>query len=317
MYGLDEERKTSTAYMTQIQHNGKVLNECLQPQKYYIRLDIKDPDGKMVCQLAMSHDQFIRLMMTNCEVPVTLDKYRGLDGKLITEEVPKPDSVQDRYVKRIDKVGESLKNRIVDLKKDIYEAMNSEKSIGKKKLEEMYHDLKVIENHYESNLSYMVECGAEEIAEIQENAKSQLTIFASQHFGADLKSTDFSLLIEGKSHLALPGVSEPGIVDNYIPKERELKPVDEMTAMEVADAINDKLKKWWYIEDDYLNGKTREERENASLYYPSTSYTKDHIFIGYVNYHGKSKVELDVAKRYLKYLIDLKDLRDFKYHYNF
>ena len=196
---LEEKREMSRAYIKQRQSGGDgvCLNECLHPQRFFIELDIKDPSGALVCQAAMSHDQFVRLLLCNMEVPITLTTYRGLDGKRKEEVVPNPDSTKDKFLKGIGEVGESLGERVDDLQRDMYEAINSGKPVGKKALEEMMLNLKVISQHYKSNLPYIVQVAAEEVSDIQENAKSQLAIFAAQHFGADLENSDFTPLLEG------------------------------------------------------------------------------------------------------------------------
>lgn len=313
----DGDREVSHAFMRQIQYqSGRVLNECLHPQRYYIELEINDPEGKTVCEVGMSHDQFVRLLLCNGDVPVTLLSYRGTDGQMKKEEVPMPDSVRDRYVKRAGEAGQSLSNRITDLKKDLYEVLNSGK-VGKKKLEELLHSAEVIESHFNSNMSYMVERGAEEIADIQENAKTQLSMFVAKSFGAEIEPNAFNSLLQGPELLQLPGTVEPPIKDEYTLKERAEKPIEEMTAMEVADALTIRLRKIEAAEDKSLEGKTEKEKDRKNLFWSHASVGKKGIKICYINYQGSMDVDLDKAKRYLKFLRELKNVADFETHYRF
>lgn len=312
---MEEKRKMSSAFMHQVQHKRN-LNECLHPQRYYIEFDVKDPEGKLVCEAAMSYDQFVRLLICQSDVHITLLRYRGLDGKLIEEIVPEPDSVYDKMVSQMGDSGESLGNRITDLKKDVYELMNSGKSVGKKALEKLFMDIKTIEGHYESNIPYFVECAAEQVTEIQENAKSQLAIFAQNLMKVDLNAEDFSPLLEGKSALPLPNHTVVPIEEEYKLKEREQKSIDDMTAMEVADVLTVKLRRLEAIENKYYNEhKGDEDRKHFFGSHASSNGNK--VTISYINYQGSSQVELDVAKRYLKFLNSIKSLGEFKTAYWF
>lgn len=295
-------KKVSKAFMRQCT-NKRNLNECLHAQAYYIGFEIKDPEGALVCEVAMSYDQFVRLLLCQSEVTVTLLKYRGIDGKFLEEKVPDPNSVHDNIISRFGEEGESLKNRISDLRKDIYEILNLGKAPGKKALEKLLLDIKTIENHYKSNMPYFVECASEEVSEIQENAKSQLAIFAQSLMKVDLKPEDFTPLIENKNVLSLPEKTIMPVQENYIPKERTKKEIDDMTAMEVADELTVMLR--WF-----------EKAENHNLYNASASSKQNKVEILYINYQGGFSVELDVAKRYLKFLKSIKTMQDFKTHYN-
>lgn len=305
----DSDREVSHAYLKQIQYqSGRILNECLHPQRYYIELDIYDPDGKGVCKVGMSHDQFVRLLLCNGEVPITLLSYRGTDGENKKEEVPNPESVQDRYVKRAGETGQALSDRITDLKKDLYEVING--NGGKKKLEGLLRDIETIESHYNSNMAYMVERGAEEIADIQENAKTQLSMFVAKNFGAEVKPNAFDSLLQGNNLLQLPGVIEPSVKDEYTLKNRVEKPIEDMTAMEVADALTLLLRQ--------LESKEKNIKEDSKqLYCPNASLGKKGVKICYISYQGSSSVDLGTAKQYLKFLRELKSIVDFKSHYWF
>jgi len=315
---MESTRKMSRAYMRSINNpNGINLNECLHPQMSYIELDIKDPDGRIVCKVAMAHDQFVRLLMCNSEVPVTLVKYRDGDGNYLNENVPKPESVRDRVIDRLGEVGDSLQSRVTDLRKDIYELTNSPK-VGKKAMEQLLADVSTIESHLKSNYSFYVECAAEEVCGIQENAKSQLALFANQHFGVDMNAKDFAPLIEGTSQLALPDKSEL-IVDNYKMKERIKKPIADMTAMEVADEISVLLRRIEQAEDKYLNSLAidNKDRERKLLFFAQASHTKNNINITFINYQGSTTVDLEKAKKYLEFLISVKNYGEFKKIYKF
>ena len=49
----------------------------MNEQSFYVEMEVKDPDDKLVCEIAMSYEQFVRIMLSTGDVPVTLLKYRG------------------------------------------------------------------------------------------------------------------------------------------------------------------------------------------------------------------------------------------------
>lgn len=321
--GMRGMRGMSRASMRQIQHEV-VLNECLHPQKYYVQFEIKDPEDKLVLRAGMSHDQFVRMLLYNGDTPITLFEYRGLDGKITKEVVEPPDSVTDNMLKNLGKSVESIDNRMKDIEKDIYELLNSGKSVGKKKLEALLLDIRTIRQHYASNIPYTVQVAAEEVDAIQDNAKSQLAIFAQNILGADLDKEAFAPLLEGDSVMALPDKTAKPIDEPYEMKEREDKPIEEMTAREIADAIHRRLKSIEAVEVNYfekhklgISGKYREAEHRRNLYSCSAYEKSNRIYICYISYHSSHKVETERAREYLKFLRGIKNLSEFKTDYWF
>jgi hypothetical protein len=291
----------STASLHKVSSTGTFLKDCLHSQHYYISLNIDDPEGKILCRVAMSYDQFVKLLVDSSEVTVTLERYRDEQGKMVVEEVKPPESVQDRLIDRLGEVHSDLGKRITDLKKDIYEHLNSGK-VGKKDLEKLLLDAEVIESHYASNFSYTVERASEEVNELKENAKAQLSIFLSSK-GLDVKPDELTPMLESKSVKQLPSPQEP-IRENYEPKQRQQKTIEDMTALEVADEMHKHLKRL-----------ERTSTGNAVLFNSSANSTRVNVNVRYINYQGSTKLTLEEAKDYLKYLRTVKDASLFKTHY--
>jgi len=312
-------RKMSKAFMRQTNYTRN-LNECLHAQNYYIEWEIKDPEGKLVCEVAMSYDQFVRLLLCQSDVTVTLVKYRGLDGKLKEEEVPAPDSVTDNLIRKFGDAGESLSNRIIDVRKDVYEMLNSGKKPGKKALEKLLHDLEIIEGHHGSNMPYFVERASEQVAEITDNAKSQLSIFAQNILNVKIDANDFAPLIESKSVLPLPDKTAEPIEEGYELQERELKPISEMSSMEVGDALTFRLRQIEAAENRYYD-KIKKQGDYSDRKHLFGSSASEHgnkfVDITYISYHGPHKVDLDKARRYLEFLLTVKNIQEFKTAYWF
>jgi hypothetical protein len=309
---MDNDKKMSSAYMRQVNGNGRgmYLNDCLNEQYYYIELDIKDPNGKMVCTVGMSYEQFVRILTGNGETPVTLLKYRDIDGKYISEEVEKPDSVDDSMLKDMaDSVG-GVQNRIKDLRKDLYEALNSGKALGKKQIEGLLSQIKIIESHYEDNIPYVTKLASDKIGKLQDNAKTQLSIALNRLTGGDFKASDFNNMISGQSMLALPAPDAMPVEDEYELKERIEKSIDNMTNMELADAIHKKLNTLERFENKYYNKKEGEGYKQ--LFSAGACEARGGVNIWYVSYQGRSYVPTDRARLYLKFLNSLKNFKEFK-----
>lgn len=308
-------KKYSTIYLRQV--NGldrKIyLNDTLNEQHFYIEMDIKDPDDKMVCKVGMSYEQFVRIMLGSSDVPVTLLNYRDKEGKMVKEEVEKPASVRDNLVKELDETIGSVNDRISDLKKDLYELVNSGKSVGKKKLEDLLDQIKVIETHFNSNISYVTKEAVNRVGEVQDNAKTQLTIAINNMINSDsFKPEDFKTMIEGNSQISLPDYTNDPVVEEYQKKERVEKNINDMTNMELADNINIMLKKFEILED-----KEKGEQEYSTLWCPSASAVLGGVKIVNVNYQGGCKIDNGRARAYLKFLRSINTFAEFKTHYWF
>jgi hypothetical protein len=320
MQGNDDllgRRKMSQAFMRQTNYKRN-LNECLHAQNYYIEFEIKDPEGELVCEAAMSYDQFVRLLLCQSEVTVTLVKYRGLDGEMKEEEVPVSPSVTDNLIEKFGDAGQSLNNRIMDARKDVYEMLNSGKKPSKKALEKLLHDIEVIESHNQSNMPYFVERAAEQVSDITDNAKSQLSIFAQNILNVDMSANDFAPLIESKSVLPLPDKTAVPIEDSYELAEREQKSIAEMSAMEVGDALTARLRQIEAAENKYYNKIKGDYSDRKHLFgCHASGHGNKFVDIVYISYHGSSKTELEKAKRYLEFLLSVKSIQEFKTAYWF
>jgi hypothetical protein len=296
----------SKARLSRVSSNGTYLNDCLQAQHYYLSLEIDDPQGKILCRMSMSYDQFVQILTDACNTTVTLERYRDCEGNLIVEEVKKPESVRDRMIDRMGEVHESLSNRIKDLRKDLYEALNEGKA-GKKTLEQLLHSARVIEDNFESNAVFTVQQASEEIKSMQECAKSQLAIFLSEH---GVNNVDISPMLQQSDQKALPAPDQLPVIEKYELKERVSKPIDDMTALEVADAMTIQLKR--------IERLIKQEHDgHAVLFWSGASVSKNGVSIRYISYQGTTRVELDEAKDYLKFLKTVTDISKFKAHWHY
>ena len=316
------DRKMSSVFLRQADGIGRkiYLNDTLNEQNFYIEMEVKDPDGALVCEIAMSYEQFVRVLLFSGDVPVTLLKYRDKEGKLTEEKVPPPESAQDSLLKDLHGTIGGLENRIIDMRKDLYELLNSGKPVSKKKLESLFREMKGIEDNYKANIPYVTSEAVKKVGEIQDNAKSQLTIAMNQLIGSDaFKPENFKQMIDGNSEMALPDYTAEPVTDDYELKEREEKNVDDMTNMELGDAIHRYLKVIEKAEDRYLAAHPAQDKNDNRklLFWSSASGVVGGVSITNISYHGGRKIETEKARRYLKFLKTIKKYEDFKTHYNF
>ena len=299
----EKSKETSSVTMTMVQSTGQWLNGSMTPQHHFVSQTYKDPDGKTVLTAYFSFEQITKMLMYNGEVECTLSKYRGLDGKYLEEKVDKPKTIHSRMKERLGESRKELKSRIDDLYKDIYEAVNS-KTAGKKKLEELLHQADTIKRCFGSNDDFVMEQTEEELTTMQSEVICQLGVFLQSQHGIEttpellqkMLPISEDNLLEDKSEKSQP------VVTGYKKKIRKEKNLEDMTSMEVADAIHIYLKKF------------EREAKEGELYYASASCKGNKIVeIKYVSYQGTHSLSLDDARTYLTFL---KSATQFKHHYN-
>ena len=78
IHDFDKKERVQFILGRQIHNTGRniFLNDTLNEQSFYVEMEVKDPDDKLVCEIAMSYEQFVRIMLSTGDVPVTLLKYR-------------------------------------------------------------------------------------------------------------------------------------------------------------------------------------------------------------------------------------------------
>ena len=304
--------KTSTICMSMVHSSGTWLNGAMVPQQHYVSLTLEDPEGKIVARAALTFEQVTRALMYNGEVPCTLERYRGIDGQLIVEEVEKPKTVGTRMKERLGASRSELIKRIEDLYRDVYEIVNGG-SHGKTKMKDLLSQIDTIKSHFGSNDDFAVHQAQEELETMQTQVICQLGVFLHNQHGINLGQDALKKLfvvndnlIEDKS----ASVPVP-VVTGYIPKQREAKDINDMTAMEVADQLDILFKKFEQAQPPSSGSPL--ERE-CQLFMSNATVKGNKVAVRYISYQGTTELELDIAKEYLKYL---STAEKFKKHYGF
>jgi hypothetical protein len=292
---------------------GTWLNGSLQPQHYFVSLEVSDPDGKSVVRVNLTFEQAARMLLYNGDVECTLERYRDTTGKLVQEIVEKPETIHDRMKERMKETRDSLRKRIEDARRDVYDMVNGNIK-GKAALKNLLQNIDTIKGHFVGNEDYVLAKAEEELAEMQENATGQIGLFL-QSRGIDAPTDVLKQLLSTGAPLAITDKNIAPIVDNYELKDRPGKLISELTPMETADALGKILRKLAIQEIEQK--KITPSTENTHLYCPGTSQHKDKVSIRYINYQSSHSLSLDEARDYLKFLVNIKDISEFKTHWHY
>jgi hypothetical protein len=176
-------KSQSRVCMTLTSSTGTWLNDCLQPQHFYVSLSIDDPEGKALVRVALSFEQAARMLLYNGDVPCTLERYRDTKGELVAEKVEPPETVHQRMKSRLGNTQKELLKRIEDAEKDVYDMINGNIKPGKKSLSELMNNINTIKSHFVSNQSFVVQQAEEELGKMQSNVAGQLGTFLQSKIG--------------------------------------------------------------------------------------------------------------------------------------
>jgi hypothetical protein len=205
----------------------------------------------------------------------------------------------------------SLVERMEDIRKDIYDMINGNIKPGKTNLSELLQEVETLKTHFVSNQSFVVQQAEEELGQMESNAIGQVGTFLQSKYGVEASSGDLKGLLTTGAPALLGSPIQP-VADDYSPKERASKSIEDMTPMEVADALHRRLK---YIEATRQSNNMDKDADHTCLYNSSASCERKNIVITYIGYQGHNKVDLETAKRYLKFLLSTEP-KKFKRHWD-
>jgi hypothetical protein len=85
---------------------------------------------------------------------------------------------------------------------------------------------------------------------------------------------------------------------------------DKLTALEAADVICFQLQK-------FEKQQSKSEKEKSQLFGSNASAKQNKVNIRYITHQGTSTLLLEQARDYLRFLLTIKDIKEFKTHYWF
>lgn len=308
----DKKVNTSHICMNLTSSTGTWLNGCLQPQHYFVSMNLEDPDGKIIARVGLSYEQAARMLLYNGDVECTLLNYRDINGKLVEEKVEPPKTVHQRMKERLGETRLTLLKRIEDVRRDLYEMVNGDAKRNKGKIEELLQSVDVIKDHFAANEDFVVQQAEEELGQMQSNAAGQLGTFL-QSKGVDVSIDVVKQMLPISNGQLLIGEAKP-VEDDYEMKKRGAKSIDDMTAMQVADIMFNQLKRLELTQSDEVT----ESKKHLDLFHANASARHgEKVNVTYIAYQGTHALELDEAKDYLKFLLKVKSIDEFKTHWHY
>lgn len=150
----------------------RFLNGSSVEHSSYVNIKIISPDGRMVCEVAMTFDQFASFLVTNSSTPCTLDAYWDIDKNsiMLQEVVKEPNTISNRMEQHLDNRLSEMEERLNKIQTTLDEQIATGKAMSKTKLQEIQNELTVYKSHFKSNRDFTIQQAKEELASITEQA---------------------------------------------------------------------------------------------------------------------------------------------------
>lgn len=174
-YDVDRSRSTISIGLSFIGPPGLPLNGSKIMHRTAVSIDIVNPDGRLICKVMMSPEQFASALFSNKHTPCTLARYWSLsdDDVLLTERVRPPQSIAKRMEAR-------LKHRLQyheDLLRKLAEEIEAQAATGKparkKQLADFAKQVRLSISNSAADSAFTVAQAREEITGIMESAALQ------------------------------------------------------------------------------------------------------------------------------------------------
>lgn len=168
-FRLDKSRSTASLHVT---HGMRHLNGSAVQHHNYVSIKITSPDGRDICDISMSFDQFASFLVSNQATPCTLDSYWSVteDCVLLEEVVKPPMSIKDRMVKRMGNRLDDMRERLSEIITVIQECIANNTPMRKTKLEDLHKRLGWFVRNMEANRDFTILQAKEEVTKLVEGA---------------------------------------------------------------------------------------------------------------------------------------------------
>jgi len=161
----------STAGLRVTTGNGMYLNGSLREHRQVLSLTVSDAYERQVLDVALSFEQLADLLVSQGDVPVTLNYFVGKDGMAYSRPAPPPVSVSRRMQERISRGTQDLLNRIARIRTAV------DGKMGKKLQSEVTGLLDLVERDAKGLGSFSAEQAMEEMSAL---AESLMTVVADR-----------------------------------------------------------------------------------------------------------------------------------------
>lgn len=174
-FDIDKSRSTIFISLGQVGPTGMALNGSKIYHRSVVHITITSPDGRRVCEVAMSPEQFAAALVGNSYTPCTLSHYWSINDEnvMLTERARPPVSIRKRMEKRLrhrlKEQGEALQ-KVAD---ELVAQAESGKPARKTQLRDLAERLGRAMEHTAANSAFTVDQAREEITGIMESAAIQ------------------------------------------------------------------------------------------------------------------------------------------------
>jgi len=172
-FDLDRSRSTIQLSMTT---GHRWLNGSSVTHSNYITIRVGAPDGRELVEVALTFDQFASFLVSSMHTPCTVDTYWSHNEQCVrlAEVVKPPESIHDQMEQRLGDRMDEFDRRLDDIVADIQTQASSGKSMAKKAMEKILHDLSICKSYLRSNRDFMVKQARGEVSSIVEQAAASI-----------------------------------------------------------------------------------------------------------------------------------------------
>jgi len=175
---------------------GRYLNGSLRNHHQYVSMTVQTETGHRVVECALSLEGLADLLVSQSDVPITVDYYTGQDGMSRSEPAPPPVSVTRRMRERIARGNQDIQGWI-----DKAALLVEGTKMGKKAAAEILHLLSLAKRDADGHGAFAAQQAMEEISSVAESMMTVMGDRAGQGSAGLLvggeEPTTTTLLLEG------------------------------------------------------------------------------------------------------------------------
>lgn len=171
------DRSRSSILVSTAQSTGRWLNASAVKHQRFVIFQFTTPDGARYGELAMTFEQLASALASNSPTPCTwLDYYSHDDRTVLLQEVVKlPQNISERMQQRLrDRLAE-LTERLQTVEESLRGRAETGKAMGKKALEELAKDVRIVKEHLVDNIGFVQTQAVEEITSVVEQAAASIS----------------------------------------------------------------------------------------------------------------------------------------------
>jgi len=152
------------------------LNGSAVKHNHTVHISITSPDGREICDVMMTFDQFASFLVSNTTTPCTLWRYWSVNDKCVwlSEIVKPPENINDRMEQRLRDRLEEMKTQMETIQSDLNKHILEGKAMNKTKLSELQKQLRWFMEAFDSNRNFTIQQAQEEVSSIVEQAACEI-----------------------------------------------------------------------------------------------------------------------------------------------